>query len=292
VALTSALTAGWITAAKVINTLSYPEANLLGLFVLVSIVLLLIYSIPLRLEPSASNSFIVAVVVVFVIYLYDAMPEMINSWMEFGALGKLPITAIFLALVILGLILIPRKRKIHADLNLGKRNHSPHLVVLALAILCIPFGWLGITISSGEQMSDREAKTILNNTLTNVYAAFNLTDEDELFAQLSANVDDELIDQVYLDSQRRLNAGVREGAQVTVRDIDLISIEAKDAVGNDQVFETTWVVTARIKHLQHVHHRKNKYLGNITLRANDDTWKIARINLISEDRTIVPVSSL
>ena len=171
---------------------------------------------------------------------------------------------------------------------------GPALTVLGLAILTIPYGWTGLNNpwSSGNLMSDSEAKGILNNTLSNVYTAFNLEDEDELFERLSQNVDEDLIDQIYLDSRRRLNAGVREGAQVTVKDIDIIEIVPKDDNGEDQVFEVTWVVTARVKHLQHVHHRRNKYIGDITLRSGEDSWKIAHINLTSEDRTVVPVSSL
>ncbi len=47
-------------------------------------------------------------------------------------------------------------------------------------------------------------------------------------------------------------------------------------------------MTARVRHLQHVHHRRNVYAGVLTLRADGGGWKIAGVELHSEDREVVP----
>ncbi|MEJ2004822.1 MAG: hypothetical protein P8X57_07635, partial [Cyclobacteriaceae bacterium] len=288
-----AFATGWITAADVVNSLSYPEANLIGIFILVSFILTLIY-MQISIPEYLPAGFAYAGILIVAVYLIEIKNVMITDWNEFTSLGRIPLPVITIVLLILALFLIPRKRKIHQEMDLGSRSSGPALIILGLALIALPFGWVGVASpwSSGEMMTDREARSVLDNTLSNVYTAFNIDDEDELFEQLSNNVDEQLIDQIYLDSRRRLNAGVREGAQVTVQDIDILEITPKENSGNDQLFEATWVVTARVKHLQHVHHRKNKYIGDITLRASDNNWKIAQINLTSEDRTIVPVSSL
>jgi hypothetical protein len=43
-----------------------------------------------------------------------------------------------------------------------------------------------------------------------------------------------------------------------------------------------------VRHLQHIHHRQNVYSGVLTLRPDDGRWKIARVDLYSEDRAVVP----
>jgi hypothetical protein len=56
-------------------------------------------------------------------------------------------------------------------------------------------------------------------------------------------------------------------------------------------YESKWTVVARVKHLQHIHHRKNLYSGFLTIKVEDNKWKIVDIDLKSEDRVIVQGSS-
>ena len=48
-----------------------------------------------------------------------------------------------------------------------------------------------------------------------------------------------------------------------------------------------WVVVARVRHLQHVHHRENRYTGRLQIRVYDGQWKIEQVDLESEERAIV-----
>jgi len=96
---------------------------------------------------------------------------------------------------------------------------------------------------------------------------------------------------LYLDSRRRLTAGTRQGAEVTVRDVSVLEV-GEAASGGDPTagfsYDCRWVVTSRVRHLQHIHHRQNIYSGVLTLRIDDDRWKIAWVELTSEDRVILP----
>ena len=117
--------------------------------------------------------------------------------------------------------------------------------------------------------------------------------KDRLFEQLSLSVDQELIEDLYLDSRRKLRAGVRQGAEVSVRQVELLEISdwSSNAVSESWSLDTKWVVTARVKHLQHIHHRRNQYTGTIVLKTEDSRWKISDIVLISEDREVIPNSN-
>lgn len=103
------------------------------------------------------------------------------------------------------------------------------------------------------------------------------------------------MEDLYLDSRRRLTSGVRQGSEVTVKDDSVLNVGAPLAQGNnasDQfAYEVEWVVRARVRHLQHVHHRKNMYTGVLTIQVNDGKWIVQQVDLKSEERAIVPGGS-
>jgi hypothetical protein len=133
---------------------------------------------------------------------------------------------------------------------------------------------------------------ILEKLLSETYHAFNLNDEEALFKQLSKNVGDELVENLYLDSRRRLTSGVRQGAEVTVKEVSVVRVKdtaMPEVMGADQFsYEVDWMVTARVKHLQHVHHRRNMYTGVLTVRVEDGAWKVQQVDLRSEEREVIP----
>jgi len=135
-----------------------------------------------------------------------------------------------------------------------------------------------------------EARPIVAMLLTDTYLAFNLDDENAAFDRLARNLSEDLVPDVYLDSRRRLTAGTRKGAEVTVKDVSVMSVEAPSALdsGDGSVtYPCKWVVTARVKHWQHIHDRQNVYLGKLAIRVENDRWKISDLELLSEEREIV-----
>ncbi|MFC2172023.1 hypothetical protein ACFLU6_05255 [Acidobacteriota bacterium] len=56
-------------------------------------------------------------------------------------------------------------------------------------------------------------------------------------------------------------------------------------------YPCSWIVTARVKHWQHIHNRQNKYVGELTIQVEENRWKIARLVLLSEERVILPWQS-
>jgi hypothetical protein len=187
----------------------------------------------------------------------------------------------------------PRKRKIHQHLDVDIKKPIRHWAIISIAFLALPF--LHVSISNPFFESDApqgdEAKLVLQNVLSNTYHAFNVKDEDELYQELAENVTGDLVANIYLDSRRRLTAGVRQGAEVSVRDVSVVSvgdlIEGTNPADGFS-YESKWAVTARVKHLQHIHHRKNIYSGILKIKVENNVWKISHIELQSEDRMIVP----
>ena len=168
-----------------------------------------------------------------------------------------------------------------------------HWLLLGLAFFAFPHGTLSCRrpFYTPRAPTAAEARHIMGRLLTDTYFAFNVTDENQAFEALEANLSEELIADVYLDSRRRLSAGTRQGAKVTVKAVQVKSVDealSKSQSHTSFTYPCQWVVTARVKHLQHVHDRQNIYLGEMTIGIENDRWKITKLVLKNEERIIKP----
>ena len=210
--------------------------------------------------------------------------------------GFLPIPLVSIVFLFLAFFLWPRKRKIHKHLEV---KHEPPVVSLGLLLLAVFLLPVHLKTKnpwySLDAMDPEGIHTVVESKLLNTYTAFNITDEEILFERLNENLEEDLLDHIYLDSRRRLTMGLREGSTVTVREVDLTQLgeplpDVSPEVGTQ--YPATWTVTAQVKHLKHIHYRKNKYTGTIALKSIDDVWKISEIILTSEDREVIASGNL
>lgn len=209
------------------------------------------------------------------------------------AMGFIRIPLLSLVLLSLAIFSWPRHSRVTAHLNTTIRKPIGHIVLLVLALFLSNI----ITVQARNPLFNQEtprpeqAKQILETVLTNTYSAFNLKDEEQQYNQLFESVGDELVEDLYLDSRRRLSSGVRQGSEVTVTNVSVLTVSDPfvDSAGitGQFVYQVEWVVTARVRHLQHIHHRKNMYTGVLTLQVNDGKWKVQQVDLQSEERAIV-----
>ncbi len=210
-----------------------------------------------------------------------------------AALGRLTIPLLSVVLVVAAVLLWPRRGRVARELGVARDLSATHWILLGAAFLLLPFGTVAVRnpFFVPHAPEGEDARRVVASVLSATYHAFNLADEDELYDTLSENVTGDLVDDLYLDSRRRLTAGTREGAEVTVRDVSVLEIgQPLDMAnaGEGFAYDSRWVVTARVRHLQHVHHRQNIYNGVLTLRVDADRWKIAGVELESEDRVVLP----
>ncbi|THD65695.1 hypothetical protein E7Z59_13980 [Robertkochia marina] len=207
----------------------------------------------------------------------------------------LQIPLLSLALILLGVFFWPKRKKVHKDLGVTTRKPSTAFLMFALA-----FCFIGIRSAvqnpwfNTSNMDRQGAENVMQQILSNTYTAFNLEDEELLFETLSSNIDEDLLDNVYLDSRRRLTMGLREGAEVTVEDVSVAILGDAENSPAETTFSypATWTVTARVKHLKHIHYRRNRYTGTIEMKTNNNSWKISKIILNSEEREVIPSATL
>jgi hydrogenase/urease accessory protein HupE len=203
-------------------------------------------------------------------------------------LFRLPLLTILLALA--ALLLWPRKRRFQSAA--GKRPAHVHWGLVLVAVFTLSVGGCAVhnPFYTPRAPSADEARPVMDMLLTDTYLAFNLPDEEDAFDRLEHNLAEELVPGVYLDSRRRLTAGTRKGAKVTVKDVSVMSVDAPstfDLSERSFTYPCKWVVTARVRHWQHIHDRQNIYVGELTIRVENNRWKISNLELMSEEREII-----
>jgi hypothetical protein len=163
------------------------------------------------------------------------------------------------------------------------------LLLMALALLPYGVSRASVPFLSPDVPSPQQARRIIEPMLAEIYHSFNLNGESETYDRLAQQVTGDLVTDIYLDSRRRLVAGTRQGASVVVRQVALQDIGASRTVeGNNPTYPCRWVVTAKVTHWQHSHQRRNVYEGDLQLAVENDRWKLAAIDLHSEEREVVP----
>ena len=208
------------------------------------------------------------------------------------AMGSLQLPVLAVLLLLCAGLAWPRKRRFQVKPVGGPA--VMHWLLLGLAFFALPHGSLNCRrpFYTPRAPTTTEARHIMGRLLSDTYLAFNVTDENQAFDALEANLSEDLIADVYLDSRRRLSAGTRQGAQVTVKRVQVKSVEevlSKSQSITSFTYPCQWVVTARVKHLKHIHDRQNVYLGELTIGIEDDRWKITKLVLKNEERIIKKV---
>ena len=200
-----------------------------------------------------------------------------------------------MGLLIAAILIWPRRKRIHKDLGVSRRKPIASLLLLGLSLCCLPVKTaINNPWFSTDNMNREQVEAIMQQVLSNTYNAFNIEDEERLFEALASNVDEQLLDNIYLDSRRRLTMGLREGAEVTVEDVNLkLTGDPGNRPGETAVsYPASWTVTARVKHLKHIHYRRNRYNGTIEMKTDNNSWKISKIILNSEEREVIQSANL
>jgi len=301
IAIFTAVLQGWSFGFFVKENMTLPIANAMGAALVISFLFLTSLSfingkfqktVPGRLRIVAGIAAGLAVVWRIGEYRAWFNSAIVTDW----AMGLVTLPVLSLVLILFAILAWPKKRIILEKLELNTRKPVLHWIYISLAFFLISVGSIQVKnpFFKPRALAEGEAKRVLQQVLSNTFHAFNLADENQLYDQLSQNISGDLITDIYLDSRRRLNAGVRTGGEVTVREVSVLSARQIGESSNPSdgfSYESKWAVTARVRHLQHVHHRQNIYSGVIKIKIDERSWKIAAIELLSEDRVIIPGSA-
>jgi len=154
-------------------------------------------------------------------------------------------------------------------------------VAAAVAMALVAVGTLAFTRLTG--LTDERAGDIVSALLYNVYRAFDSRSEDTIFETLDQSVDGDLMVEIYLETQKRLQLASQGGARAKVKELELIGI---DQVREGRGFRATctWRVAASVGHWGHIHQRRNQYTAELHVAPVDGLWKITGMELIGQEQ--------
>jgi hypothetical protein len=158
-------------------------------------------------------------------------------------------------------------------------------VVLLIGVLV---GYISLNngrsvLGAGSGLDELYAKTVLKQLLWNVYQAFEASQEDVAYDQLSYSVSGDLQETLYL--QNRQSFLVADGGLSDVKSIEIKKVtDISPMFGGGNVFDCEWLVVGEVIHWGHQHRRENIYHAKIKLLPMDGYWKIVEIEPIGQQR--------
>ncbi len=191
--------------------------------------------------------------------------------------SRLPILALWAALVAVLLLRTPRARLVAGALGL----------MLAGGAWRFGSGGLAIAMPDPEQ-----ALAIFDKLHQTVYGAFEARTEDELYAILASAVDQDQIDELYSEIHESLVLREEGGAFCTIEEVTpiehgLVALEPVATRLEDLHFEIdwSWRVAGTVTHFGHSHRRTNVYRALYSVAHDGSGWRIAARELLEHSRS-------
>jgi hydrogenase/urease accessory protein HupE len=236
-------------------------------------------------DPAAGIG-IVIIAVVMVLSKYR-----VSSFGEVSTLGtaggmSIPLISLLMCAGVIGTLVVFFKRVQQRERRLRPALLASVFLILSLAMY--PYGRVVLArpFVSQREMSVEQSRALVTDLLENTYRAINLQDEFEVYDKLSLSVHSSLMERLYLESRKRTVLPSQDNPEVQI--IEVRVAEIIDTVRTDDklgyAFTCEWYVSGTVRHWAHQHNRQNRYLGLITVKIEDRTWKIYGLELLDEKR--------
>ena len=101
---------------------------------------------------------------------------------------------------------------------------------------------------------------------------------------LAKSVTGNLLNDVYLETRNGLELANQGGAQVKVKNIEMLEAQQVGENENGLLVEARWNVAGSVGHWGHIHQRTNAYHARLTLQDIDGAWKLTGLDILEEER--------
>ena len=155
-------------------------------------------------------------------------------------------------------------------------------LAVAIALIRGPF-WVEPPKDTSLAAS-RSAEAVLPELLTQVYRAFSLEDEAQIYDALAKVVAGDLVSDLYLQRRAAQVASHAEDNETTILGVEVYEI-APLPTEDGAAFSVAWRVVGRLRHIAHIHERINLYSADLTLAPDDGQWKLTAFTLTNTQRT-------
>ena len=133
-------------------------------------------------------------------------------------------------------------------------------------------------------INQNRLQTLVGGLLHNVYRAFDYRGEEMIYDVLAKSVSGDLLNDVYLETRKGLELANQGGAQVKVKNIEMLEARRVSEDNGALQVEARWNVSGSVGHWGHIHQRSNGYHARLTLSAADGAWKLSSLDILEEER--------
>lgn len=163
-------------------------------------------------------------------------------------------------------------------------KHSGRLRILFSSILLLSAaGAFFLPIHDEWRASQDDAAALTTSLLKHVYQSAATADEDAAVSQLSAVLDDDLVEEIYLNTRSSYQLNAADPLLISIQDVSVDSfIPNQDTVSANSVTgDAHWRVTGMVHHWGHTHSRELLQSGRIRLVLISGRWKIQTVTMTS-----------
>ena len=199
---------------------------------------------------------------------------------------KIPLASVLCLLALLPLGLQIRKHRRSA----GSVGLLIGLAVLFIAGSVLLYPFLNVAVAKpaaiAPKMTDKDAVTVLESLLKNIYRSFDFREEEDVYDRLATSVSGDLLSDIYLQNRKSLVVTQAGGARARVKEVEILDVDVNhlDDSPLGLLFHARWTAMGTVGHWGHIHIRKNQYEANITVKPVEGTWKITGLELLEEKR--------
>lgn len=162
------------------------------------------------------------------------------------------------------------------------------------AVLCVALGasfWAVVNWRNQAAMTNlglvdaEEGKLIADRILEGVYHGYNFRDEETQYDVLAQVLAEPALTEVFLETNRTVESRQREGSQVQVQAVTVLSAETtplEQSAGF--AANCQWRTRGQIGHWGHFHDRSNLFTADLQVEVRDGKWKATSFALRNRER--------
>lgn len=137
--------------------------------------------------------------------------------------------------------------------------------------------------ATSASLTAEAAGDVLDKLLRNIYGAFDLRDDSDVYDALATSVKGDLLRDIYLLVKRSLVMAEQGGAISHVDHVEVVSVTPPKGTSSSET-DAVWRVTGTVEHWGHVHTRVNEYQATIGLGREQGAWKLESLEPSGERR--------
>jgi hypothetical protein len=184
--------------------------------------------------------------------------------------------------------------------GMGALGKSRGRWVVALALAPVFFVGAALTTNVGlvegpamgttsPSLDADQGAAIFRPLHTNIYRAFDYTEEEDVYDALSRSVTGALLDELYEEISLGLEMQLEDGAAISrVQKVECLEVEIEQIGERDGVLSfdavARWQVTGAVFHWGHSHTRTNEYKARYTVIGTDEGWRISASRVLEQSR--------